>query len=48
MNIDIEFNPQMLMLGINYHTSSDVTNYYHTWEVYFVFLRLIIEKPVRL
>jgi len=48
MNIDLEFNPQMLLVGINYNTSSDVMNYYSTWEVYIFCLRLVIEKSYKL
>lgn len=47
MNIDLEFNPQMLMVGINYHTSSNVMYYYYTVEVFLLFIRITIEKPVK-
>jgi len=45
MNIDLEFNPQMLMVGINYHTASDAEYYYHTLEVFLFFFRITIDKP---
>ena len=48
VNIDLEFNPQMLLVGINYTTSTSNTYLYHTWEFYILAFRLVIEKPVKL
>ena len=48
MNIDLEFNGQMLMFGINYNTSTTLTTHYSTWEFYFLFFRLIVEFPTKL
>ena len=47
MNVDLEFNPQMMLLGFNYTTSSDVMYYYHTFEIYLLWFRLVIEKPIK-
>lgn len=44
LSIDLEFNLQMMLVGLNYTTSSDVSYYYTTWEVYLLCFRLVIEK----